>query len=440
MSKIVRSSKYRHVHGEAYKPDKSFLGVKAQCTGESQYIKVNQKFVAFPGWGGGGPLIVLPRNKPQRLGVNLLKVNVHKDKVYDFAFSPFMDNLIASSAEDGSVKISVIPENGLEKDVTEAQMDLSGHSKKTSFTTFNPVANNILATGAYDPAVKTWDIEKGQCITTYDDFSDLILSLEWNHNGSVLGTTCKDKKNRIFDPRQAAAACTFSGFTMGKGSRCIFADNCGLFLSVGFSEFGRTIQIHDMKKPGEAMGNVEIDQGSSLVMLHYDIDTSMLYLAGKGDPTIRYFEIVKEAPYAHFLSQFSSNESQKGVGFLPKRFVEVETCEVALCYRLLNESVVPVSFQVPRKSDLFQADIFPDTYAGRPALTAAEWAGGENQEPPTVSMKNAAERFGASAAAGNKGVNFAKAAKSPAELQKELDAANAKIKALEEELAKLKGQ
>ena len=188
------------------------------------------------------------------------------------------------------------------------------------------------------------------------------------------------------------------------------------------------------------MGSVEIDQGSSLIMLHYDIDTSMLYLAGKGDPSIRYFEIVKEAPYAHFLSLFSSQESQKGVGFLPKRFVEVETCEVALCYRLLNESVVPVSFQVPRKSDLFQADIFPDTYAGRPALTAAEWARGENKEPPTVSMKDAAERFGSAAAAGNKQINFAKAAKSPAELQKELDAANAKIKALEDELAKLKGQ
>lgn len=51
--------------------------------------------------------------------------------------------------------------------------------------------------------------------------------------------------------------------------------------------------------------------------------------------------------------------------------------------------------QVPRKSDLFQKDIFPDTYAGVPGLEAAAWLGGENAEPQTMSL-NPKDRASAS--------------------------------------------
>lgn len=35
-----------------------------------------------------------------------------------------------------------------------------------------------------------------------------------------------------------------------------------------------------------------------------------LYLAGKGDGSIRYYEIVDEAPYIHYLNQFLSGHPQ----------------------------------------------------------------------------------------------------------------------------------
>jgi len=36
----------------------------------------------------------------------------------------------------------------------------------------------------------------------------------------------------------------------------------------------------------------------------FDADTNMLYLAGKGDTNIRYFEIDDEPPYQYFVNQF----------------------------------------------------------------------------------------------------------------------------------------
>ena len=52
----------------------------------------------------------------------------------------------------------------------------------------------------------------------------------------------------------------------------------------------------------------------------FDADTNMLYLAGKGDTNIRYFEIDDEPPYQYFVNQFIGKEprvcvrAQEGAG------------------------------------------------------------------------------------------------------------------------------
>ena len=39
---------------------------------------------------------------------------------------------------------------------------------------------------------------------------------------------------------------------------------------------------------------------------------------------------------------------------------------------------------VPRKSELFQDDLYPDTAGDTPALTADEWMAGQNADPILV--------------------------------------------------------
>lgn len=51
--------------------------------------------------------------------------------------------------------------------------------------------------------------------------------------------------------------------------------------------------------------------------------------SSQGDSSIRYFEVTDEAPYVHYLSAYSSKESQKGMGYMPKRGLEVNKCEIA---------------------------------------------------------------------------------------------------------------
>jgi hypothetical protein len=367
--------------------------------------------------------------------------------VLDLAFSPFMDNLLATGAEDGMVKITVLPDDGAYEKVETSNATMEGHLKKVSVVRFHPAANNVITSIAYDNALKVWDIEKSQQMLSLDDVHpDLPQSVEWNENGSLLATSCKDKLVRILDPRAPKSVSKTLGTEGGK-SRVVWFDNHNLLGVVGFSKTNmRQYAVYDPKKFDAPLNVTDLDSSGSTFIPYYDVDTSVLFLAGKGDASIRYFEVVSEDPYIHFLSDFRDNESVKGACFLPKTVCDVKSCEIAVCYRVMRDWISPVSFLVPRKSDLFQSDIFPDTYAGVPSMTASEWGGGENKPIIKRSLKpgsaiptsSASEtKFNAGSSSSSSSHSEETSSKGSGNAEAALALALAKIKELDEKLAKL---
>ncbi len=170
-----------------------------------------------------------------------------------------------------------------------------------------------------------------------------------------------------------------------KGSRVAWIK--GKVLTVGFSKQSeREFNIYDPRNVAEPVARLNIDTSSGTIMPFFDSDTNVLFLAGKGDGNIRYYEIVEDSPYFHYLSEYKSAAPQKGIGFFPKRVVNVGECEIARALKLHTNKVEPISFRVPRKSDIFQDDLFPDTYAGEPSLSLDEWLEGQNAEPKLRSL------------------------------------------------------
>lgn len=87
--------------------------------------------------------------------------------------------------------------------------------------------------------------------------------------------------------------------------------NTGRLLTTGFSRHSdRQYAVwdqHDLTRP---LAIDTIDSSSGVVFPFFDPDTNIVYLAGKGDGNIRYYEIVNEAPWIHFLNQFLSGNPQ----------------------------------------------------------------------------------------------------------------------------------
>ena len=185
---------------------------------------------------------------------------------------------------------------------------------------------------------------------------------------------------------------------------------------------------------GAPVHQIQLDQASGVIIPYYDVDTRVLYLAGKGDGNIRYYENIAEKPWAFALSEYRSTQAAKGTCFVPKRGLDVMRCETARCLKLVSQagkgSVEPLSFIVPRKSDAFQDDIFPDAFCGAPSRTADEWGAGANAPPRTAPLDPAKAGAGGSTVT----KTFTKV-KTAAQLQKELDKALAKIARLEKKLS-----
>jgi coronin-1B/1C/6 len=260
------------------------------------------------------------------------------------------------------------------------------------------------------------------------------MSVAWNNNGSQLATTCKGQKMRIYDPRDSKAVATVDCNSGTKKNTVIFADtpNFKYLIGVTFNKTAtRQLQIWDPRDLSKTLVTQDIDSASGVFVAHFDPDNSILWLAGKGDAVIRYFEIVPEAPHAHFLTQYTDNVAQKGACFLPKRTCDTKKCEIMRCMRVMVDSVIPVSFSVPRKSDLFQKDLYPDAYAGVPALSAQEYKDGKNAEPVLVSMKP-----GESEKLDHKKSAAVAFTKSSAEYEAEIASLKAKVAELEAALAK----
>jgi coronin-1B/1C/6 len=74
---------------------------------------------------------------------------------------------------------------------------------------------------------------------------------------------------------------------------------------------------------------------------------------------------------------------------LPKRGINLHDNEVLRCFKTVKDGYVePISFIVPRRSEMFQSDIYPPCTGLNPGTTAAEWFGGKTALPPKISLES----------------------------------------------------
>lgn len=375
----IRKSQYRHVFCDNPKPEHCYTGISlSTVTGDQQYIKASSKYYVCSLFGGGGPMHVGRLDRPGRFEAGTSSiVEGHTGSVLDFDFNPFDDNMFASASEDCSIKLWSIPDgndweptdvNGRAKkgdNLTENLVDLLGHRKKVTLLRFHPTAANVLASTSADYTVKVWDVESGEAISTTpkDSFGDnLISDVVWDARGEILATSCKDKNVRFMDPRAGAFHSTITKAHEGlKSVKLAYLGDTGKILTTGTSR-QREVKIWDLKNLSKPLLVENIDTASGALLPLFDTDSNILYLCGKGDGIIRPYEFEDKAPYLHKLNDgFRSTVPAKGLCLVPKRGCNVMECETARILKVTNnDGIHPLSWVVPRKSDAFQDDIFPD--------------------------------------------------------------------------------
>jgi coronin-1B/1C/6 len=391
--KFVRASKFRHVYGQPSKRELCYENLKPTLSAfDSNIIQSNGKFIALNS-NGIGSFTVIPVNEVGKAPDKVPMFRGHTGgSVLDTAFDPFDDNRIISSGEDGKILIWEIP-----KDYSYVNVDpeniidvqpiglLSGHSRKVGHLSFNPVAKDVIASSSFDYSVKIWDLNEKICKITLQH-KDLITSFCWNYNGTKIATASRDKKLRIWDVRSGELLSEGPGHLGAKACRIVWLGNTNRIATTGFDRFSErqlALWNSDDLSQGPIGGFISIDSSSGTLMPFFDSNTNLLFIAGKGDGNVRYFEFADDDLL--LLSEYPSTEAQRGFAVSPKRFVNVKDNEIIKSYKLLNDnSIEPLSFIVPRRSEIFQDDIYPDAPSNKPALSAAEYFDGKTVDGPIL--------------------------------------------------------
>ncbi len=97
------------------------------------------------------------------------KVRGHEAPVLDLQWCPFNDNVIASCAEDCTVRVWEIPEGGLTEDLTEAVVTLQGHQRRVGIVEWHPTCENLLFSAGFDYVV---------CMSGYDFSYDMANRID----------------------------------------------------------------------------------------------------------------------------------------------------------------------------------------------------------------------------------------------------------------------
>uniref|UniRef100_A0A8C3A036 Coronin n=1 Tax=Cyclopterus lumpus TaxID=8103 RepID=A0A8C3A036_CYCLU len=400
LRRVVRQSKFRHVFGQAVRNDQCYDDIRvSRVTWDSSFCAVNPKFVAIIiDASGGGAFLVLPLQKSGRIDKVYPTVCGHKGPVLDIDWCPHNDLVIASGSEDCTVMVWQIPENGLGTPLSEPVVVLEGHSKRVGIVSWHPTARNVLLSAGCDNQIVIWNVGTGEAMINLEDMHpDVIFSVSWSPNGSLLCTACKDKKVRVIDPRKKKIVAEKDKAHEGaRPMRAIFLANGNIF-TTGFSRMSeRQLALWKTvrhRSESHSFINTLIHHINTCfvqLLTCYISPTIVVYISFScaGDSSIRYFEITDEAPFVHYLSTFSTKEPQRGMGYMPKRGLDVNKCEIARFYKLHERKCEPIIMTVPRKSDLFQDDLYPDTAGPDPALEAEEWFAGKNGGPLLISLKD----------------------------------------------------
>jgi len=385
-----KGPKYKYLFGTPSQATDNIGGIAlGSVSPDSNVIKANKKFIAVP-WKVPGTLAVIDAATKGALPEEIPLI-AQDDGINEFNFHPFHDNIIATAAQDGSVKLWNVPDGGLTADNTTPVANLHGHSKRLMYVDWHPLANNVLLSATADE-VKLWDAEAGQVSAEFPKVhKGQVTSVVWSYDGSLAATAAKDKALRVFDPRGGAVVAEQANAHGGaKGWRAVWLGARERILSVGYTKAAeREISIWDIRNLAKYVSTSKLDSSPAAPMPFYDPDISVLYLASKGEGSIKLYE-VSEIDALVFLSDFKSPQPAAGMAVLPKAgVVDVMKCEVARFLKLTAQGqVVRIRFEVPRSNlAIFHDDIYPNTFDGRPTSESGAWFAGETNPPRLTSLR-----------------------------------------------------
>ena len=289
---------------------------------EGNLIAVNDKFLAMIFKSGNEiGLVNSSESKELKKDQPCLK---YKSKFLDLKFSPFDNNILASSSLDKPVLFWKIPEEGLSKNNNIESIAYNKHTNKVYFIDFNPISPNIICTSTVNGEIHIWSIDKKEPFVQFKTASYPTL-ISWNPFGELIGVTTFNKNINFFDSRNKKKI--LEQKVSEKSSKFAWIDNTTFTTISWNNNRERLLKLWDIKKIDKEISSINIDNSSHSTIPFVNPKLNIIYTIGKEEDFIRIYDysegIVKSLIKFHtiYFSNCSVLYDRKG---LNKKKLEID--------------------------------------------------------------------------------------------------------------------
>ncbi|GMH51883.1 hypothetical protein TrRE_jg5507, partial [Triparma retinervis] len=397
------ASKFRHVYGAAKPKQNWYYNLQTNVSVmDGSLLAVGGGLWAAPWKGGGGKVYVGAVGEEGKVSATPDLLNTgHTKAVTCLAFGGGDGRTLATGSDDCNVSLSELePRTG--KSMGEPLI-LRGHRNGVRGIDWHPTVNGCFATFGMDQSVKIWDAGEGKEIQSVDEVhKEYINDVSWNYVGSLLATGSRDKLARIIDPRAGSVAGSWKAHDGARGCRVEWcgrpADREGVILTTGNGVAGeRQVRLWDPRNVSKPVAAKNLDNGNGVLFSMWDECTGLVWVAGRGDRTVRYFDVnyddVKPGEWDCTLCHEFGFEGDPTVGIwpLPRSTWKVGEVQVGGFLRLSKGECQEGSFFLPRNNDLkgyFQDDVYSSFRdpSRNSSVTPTSWLAGEDPEIEHVSL------------------------------------------------------
>ena len=391
----MNASKFKNAIGEDLKKKYSNCSVTTVST-EGRYLAVNGNFLALA-WSNMGEIVVIDSTNFISVKPDQPRIKGHRANVLDLEFSPFSSDLLAASFDDSMVLLYKIPEGGLTEHITQEVQIYQKHMKKVPFVTFNPVASDVLCSGAFLGDIQIWNALKGESYVELKA-DETPTCVQWNPNGTLIGATTKKKTINIFDPRSNKLIMSHVINEAFHASKFAWLDN-EQFVTLGWNKTkAKMMRLFDIRKVKEDLTaesevtSIKIDSSNTVTTPYVDRESKLVYVIAKGEALVRTFDYSTGT----FIKgiDFSKGEPSISTVMFDRKCLDYNKLEVDRFARYVNShKVFYVSYTIPRRNPGYDPTLYPPVECGEPALTYEQWVGGETAEPIKKEINTIENKF-----------------------------------------------
>ncbi|KAH9815446.1 hypothetical protein DFH28DRAFT_892988 [Melampsora americana] len=342
----------------------------------------------------------MPYHSPGKCANKTPGFTASSNPISDFVTSPF-DDLLAVGDEKGQISVFRLPNqiHSLELNLNFESIQHFSHSssgKPIEKLTFNPNTSSILSTSS-GFNLSIWDLEntlaESSIINLENEFG--VWDLKWNWDGNLIGLTTKTGHLSIWDPRDQNALIGSSvshGVAGKKCSRLGWVND--YIITTGVNKLReREISLYDPRELSRGpLKSQTIDNSTGVLMPLIDPNRSMVYLAGRGETSVRWFEINSASTTSSPIEvhQTRLTDPIAGIAMAPINPSTVDVMQAEICKLVIlskNQQVLPVVIQAPKRQYLdFHQDVMPPVRSMTAAQTSTEWLNGGNASIELVSQ------------------------------------------------------